>query len=158
MEMLNFKGYVGLIEPSIADKVLHGKILFINDLVTYEAETVAELEKEFQAAVTDYVETCKAIGKAPEKSVSGAFNVRVGEELHRRALVRAMQDDKPLNGVVVAAMRAYLSDEAPVQNHVHNHVVKVTLEQSGHRWSTPGSEMQFIEPQNLYANEHTPRH
>ncbi|MCC5845364.1 MAG: toxin-antitoxin system HicB family antitoxin [Verrucomicrobia bacterium] len=44
-------------EFSQKDGCLHGKIQFIQDLVTYEAETVPELEKAFHAAVDDYLET-----------------------------------------------------------------------------------------------------
>ena len=56
-------GYTGSVETSVNDQCLHGKILFITDLITYEAGTVAELEAEFIAAVDDYIETCKVIGK-----------------------------------------------------------------------------------------------
>ena len=36
--------------------VCRGKILFIDDLVTYEAASPAKLQKEFEAAVDDYLE------------------------------------------------------------------------------------------------------
>jgi predicted HicB family RNase H-like nuclease len=42
--------------------VCRGKLLSITDLVTYEARTVPELRKEFEAAVDDYIETCRALG------------------------------------------------------------------------------------------------
>lgn len=70
MELLSHKGYNGSIETSVADDTLHGKILFINDLVTYEAQSVAQLKAEFADAVDDYLETCSAIGKKPEKTLS----------------------------------------------------------------------------------------
>ena len=40
MEMLAHKGYNGSIETSVEDNVLHGKVLCINDLVTYEATVI----------------------------------------------------------------------------------------------------------------------
>lgn len=59
MEMFTYQGYQGSVETSIEEDVLHGKILFINDLVTYEAVTIKKLRQEFEMAVDDYLETCK---------------------------------------------------------------------------------------------------
>lgn len=69
MELLSHKGYNGSIETSLSNGVMHGKILFIGDLVTYEADSVSQLKAEFAAAVDDYLETCEAIGKKPEKAL-----------------------------------------------------------------------------------------
>ena len=117
MELFSHKGYSGSIETSIEDGVLHGQILCINDLVTYEALTLPDLKQAFVAAVEDYLETCKAAGKEPDKPFNGLFNVRTGNELHRKAFLRAKQDDTTLNGVVVAALNQYLSGQ---QNEMTN--------------------------------------
>ena len=110
MEMLAHKGYNGSIETSVEDNVLHGKVLCINDLVTYEATTLIELKKEFIAAVDDYLETCKLAEKTPDKPFSGLFKIRTGSELHRKAYLRAMKDDATINRVVVAALDKYLAN------------------------------------------------
>ena len=44
------------IEFSAEDKCLHGKIDGIADLVTFEADNVHEIEKEFRSAVDDYLD------------------------------------------------------------------------------------------------------
>jgi predicted HicB family RNase H-like nuclease len=106
MEMLAHKGYNGSIDTSVEDNVLHGKVLCINDLVTYEATTLADLKKEFIAAVEDYLETCKLAEQTPDKPFSGLFT---GSELHRKAYLRAMKDDATINRVVVAALDKYLA-------------------------------------------------
>lgn len=85
-KMLNYKGYFGSIEVSIEDGILHGKIQCINDIVTYEAETPNELKSAFEEAVTDYLETCKELGKSPDKPMSGSFNIRIGSELHKKPI------------------------------------------------------------------------
>lgn len=155
MEQLNFNGYYGSVETSVADEVLHGKVLFISDLVTYEAETLGQLKQEFEAAVTDYLATCQLIGKKPEKSLSGQFNVRTGEDLHRKALIRSHADGKTLNAVVVAALDAYLCGDTPVHNHRHEHVVKViTIDQTGHAWSPTNDAMATI-PFTVYDTANT---
>jgi len=64
--VFRYKGYIGSIETSVQDMCLHGKILFINDLVMYEAETSILLKLAFQQAVDDYIETCVGLGKKPQ--------------------------------------------------------------------------------------------
>ena len=120
---LKYKGYLGSIEPSVEDNCLYGKILFINDLITYEAETVSELEKEFRAAVDDYLETCKALGREPQKPCSGSFNVRIGEDLHRVAAMQAELSGVSLNDFVKTAIEEKATKENKV-HHIHEHIIK----------------------------------
>ena len=47
MNLIKYKGYIGTVEYSSEDKVLFGKIAYINDLVTFEATTVKDLEKSY---------------------------------------------------------------------------------------------------------------
>ena len=49
---------MGSIKISLEDNCLHGKILNIADLITYEAQTVDELKAAFQAATDDYIAFC----------------------------------------------------------------------------------------------------
>ena len=112
MELLSHKGYSGSVETSVTDNVLHGKILFINDLVTYEADNIPQLKVEFEAAVNDYLDTCAQIGKIPQKSCSGQYNVRVTPELHRLAQQRAAEEGTSLNAVTASALECYLKPPA----------------------------------------------
>ena len=64
-----YKGYRGSIKISADDNCLYGLLMDISDLVTYEAETVADLRREFMAAVDDYLETCQRICKEPQTPV-----------------------------------------------------------------------------------------
>lgn len=104
MKLLQYKGYYGSLEASIEDNCLHGKIEFINGLVTYEADNISGIEKEFQLAVDDYLQTCQQLGHKPELSCKGSFNVRVGSELHREALIHAKQQGINLNEFVKKAV------------------------------------------------------
>ena len=65
---LQYKGYFTNIAYSAEDMILHGKIEGIDDLVTFESESSLEIEKEFHAAVDDYLDHCKEIGKDPAKT------------------------------------------------------------------------------------------
>jgi len=108
MEMFTYQGYQGSVETSIEDDVLHGKILFINDLVTYEAVTIKKLRQEFEMAVDDYLETCKQHKVEPNKPMTGQFNVRVGETLHKQATIYSLKSNTSLNNVVVEALDTFL--------------------------------------------------
>ena len=50
-QTFEYKDFIGSVETSIEDGILFGKILFINALITYEAETLRDLRKEFEDAV-----------------------------------------------------------------------------------------------------------
>ncbi|WP_312972952.1 type II toxin-antitoxin system HicB family antitoxin [Atlantibacter sp.] len=115
--LLKYQGYFGSIEFSLEDRTLHGKIQCVNDVVTYEGQTLDELEAAFIEAVTDYLETCKAIGKTPEKPMSGTFNVRVGPELHRKAFLAASCDGTTLNDFVKSAIEEKLSGSKDYHFH-----------------------------------------
>ena len=103
--VMTYLGYQGTVEVSLEDNSLHGKILHINDLITYEAETPAQVEAEFKAAVDDYLEFCAAEGKAADKPYKGSFNIRIGEDLHKEATLLATQLGCALNDFVKEAIR-----------------------------------------------------
>src|SRR5258706_6757720 len=89
MSMLEYNGYFGTVDFSAADRVFYGKVFGINDVVTFEGTTVEELESSFRSQVDDYLQTCKEIGKEPEKMFKGVFNVRIKPELHKKAVFEA---------------------------------------------------------------------
>jgi len=123
VDILKYKDYEGTAELDMARGICRGKILFIDDLVTYEADSPRDLQREFESAVDDYVTTCTTLGKAPQRPFRGLFNVRVPPELHRAAALRATSDAVSLNDVVVRALDCFLNVRADV-----NHNIKVTLE------------------------------
>ena len=112
MNILKYKDYEGTAELDMARGVCRGKILFINDLVTYESALPADLQKEFELAVDDYIETCSALGRESQKSLRGQFNVRIPPSLHKAATLRGLADGVSLNDVVVSALNAYLNSTA----------------------------------------------
>lgn len=126
MDVLKYKDYEGTAELDMERKVCRGKILFIDDLVTYEADTPAKLQYEFEAAVDDYIETCSSLGREPQKPLRGQFNVRIPPAMHKDAVLRALTDKVKLNDVVVRALNAFLYANADVN---HNILVTVNLPQ-----------------------------
>jgi predicted HicB family RNase H-like nuclease len=108
MDLLKYKDYEGTAELDMARRVCRGRILFIDDVVTYEAASPQFLQQEFEAAVDDYLKTCVRVGKKPQRPFKGLFNVRVPAQLHRSAALRATRDGVSLNEVVVSALTSYL--------------------------------------------------
>lgn len=109
--MLEYKGYLGSVDYSDADEILHGRLEFIRDLVTYEGADAKSLKAAFQEAVDDYLELCAAEGRKPDVPLKGSFNVRPGRDLHRRAMLYAQRRGINLNTVVSDALRQYLDRE-----------------------------------------------
>ena len=56
METMKYKDFDGSIETSYEDRIMFGKILFINDLIMYEGNSIDELEQSFHEAVDSYLE------------------------------------------------------------------------------------------------------
>ena len=50
-DVLTYKDFLGSVHFTAEDKVFHGKIEGIRDLVTFEGRSVAELTKAFHEAV-----------------------------------------------------------------------------------------------------------
>jgi predicted HicB family RNase H-like nuclease len=127
-----YKGYEGTADMDMERQVCRGKILFIDDVVTYEADSPRELQKEFEAAVEDYIETCTHVGKEPQRPLKGQFNVRITPALHRAAALRACQDCVSLNEVVGQALDAYINAGTTEVRHS----VRLIVEQSSEAHQT----------------------
>lgn len=97
MSAMNYKGYSARIEYDDADEIFFGRIAGITDGVSFHADTVKDLKATFHEAVNDYIQTCAAIGKQPQKSYSGQLMLRVSPEVHAAAARAAELSGKSLN-------------------------------------------------------------
>lgn len=100
MNQLKYKGFIGSVSYSHEDRLFFGKIEGINGLVNYEATSVDELNSEFEKAVNEYIEFCKAENIPLRKSYTGNFNVRIPAETHARIATLAQQSGVSLNAFV----------------------------------------------------------
>jgi predicted HicB family RNase H-like nuclease len=66
---------------------------------------VADLRHDFEAAVVDYLATCKKMGRGPQKPASGKLMLRVPPEVHGAALVAAQVKGVSLNQWATNALR-----------------------------------------------------
>ncbi len=106
-DTLEYKGYHARIEYDSVSKSLFGKVEGIKDLVTFESDNLNKVEDEFHAAVDDYLDFCKEVGKTPDKEYLGKFNVRIDPALHRKIAEKAYSEHVSLNAAVEKAIKAY---------------------------------------------------
>ena len=108
--MMEYKGYIGKVEIDEEAGVLHGDVINIRDIITFEGATVDDVQKAFRESVDDYLEFCAQRGESPEKPFSGKFVVRLPTELHRKAYIEAKLADKSLNSWVTEVLQAVLQN------------------------------------------------
>ena len=114
--MFEHKGYQGIITTvDTGAGLFHGRVIGIQDVVTFEGKAVTELVKAFRDSVDDYLAFCEERKEAPEKPFSGKFVVRLPAELHRLASEAAGREDLSLNTWMLAAVESRL-DPAPTSD------------------------------------------
>ena len=122
-DFLTYKGYLGTVNFSASDEVFYGKIYGINDLVTFEGKSVKELKNAFKEAVDDYLETCKELGRDPDKTFKGSFNIRISSELHKKAAMVATKKRISLNDFVKRAISFAISHENEIDEDSLTHPI-----------------------------------
>jgi predicted HicB family RNase H-like nuclease len=108
-DILKYKEFIGSVHFNGDDEVFYGKIEGVNDLITFEGESVKELLSSFKEAVDDYINLCKSNKKPIYKSYKGSFNVRISPTLHRKAIEKALSLGIPLNQLVQKAIENEVS-------------------------------------------------
>ncbi len=102
--LLSYKNYNGTVEYSKEDNCLFGKVIGIKSLLSYEGDSVKELEQDFQDVIDEYLADCKERNVEPEQPYKGTFNVRISPELHRNIAMYAIEHGKSLNAAVEEAI------------------------------------------------------
>ncbi len=110
--MMKYKGYVGVVEYDNASKVLGGEVVGTRAVIHFQSTSVKQIEKEFRKSIDFYLESCAARGKDPEKPFSGKFALRMPEELHRRAFLKAKTTRKSLNAWLISLIERATKDVA----------------------------------------------
>lgn len=55
LSVMKYRGYTGTIETCPDDKILHGRVLYIDDLICYCANDIDTLRAQFEASIDDYI-------------------------------------------------------------------------------------------------------
>lgn len=108
-----YKGFRARFEFDAEDMVFTGRVLGINDVIGFHAESTGDLIAAFHEAVDDYMETCAKLGKEPEKPYSGKVMLRVDPALHANVAIAAELSGKSINQLGEEALRAAVFKVAP---------------------------------------------
>jgi len=107
-DVLSYKGFIGSVHFSTDDNIFFGKVEGINDLITFEGESVQELKNAFRYVIDEHIRDCEAEKIPVEKSYKGSFNVRLTPDLHRKAAITAKLRGSTLNAFVKEAIERSL--------------------------------------------------
>lgn len=107
-DILTYKGFIGSVHFSADDNIFFGKVEGINDLITFEGESVQELKNAFHYVIDEHIRDCEAEKIPVEKSYKGSFNVRLTPDLHRKAAITAKLRGRTLNAFVKEAIERNL--------------------------------------------------
>lgn len=107
--LLSYKNYNGTVEYSKEDECLFGKVVGIKSLLSYEGNSIQELEQDFKTVIDEYIKDCEERGIQPEQPYKGSFNIRISPELHRSIAVYAIEHGKTLNAAVEEAIKKVVS-------------------------------------------------
>jgi predicted HicB family RNase H-like nuclease len=101
--MMRYKGYVGVMEVDSDAGLIHGRIVGVRDVITFEGESVSEATQAFKESVDDYLEWCSKEGRAPEKPFNGKLLIRLDPAIHRRLAILAETQSKSINALATEA-------------------------------------------------------
>jgi len=137
-KVLSYEGFQGSIEVSVDDNCLYGRLLHIDDLVTYEGDTPDQLKSAFEDSVREYVALCVEEGREPNKPFKGSLNIRIGSDLHEKAAKKAAELDVSLNDFIRDALSDRLGNVPVVRTiqEIHHH-------EHSHYSISAGSDQQF---------------
>ena len=60
--MMNYKGYIGQVEYDDENRIFSGSVINTRDVITFQGESVQELENAFHESVDDYLAWCREDG------------------------------------------------------------------------------------------------
>jgi predicted HicB family RNase H-like nuclease len=108
-DVMQYNNFIGSVHFNADDEIFYGKIEGINDLATFEGESVKNLKKAYEEAVEVYLHLCEQVGKPALKSYKGSFNVRIPQELHRQTVQKALMSGISLNQLIQKALEKEVS-------------------------------------------------
>lgn len=94
---MTYRGYSASLEFDPDDSILVGRVLGIDDIITFHGESIEAFKLAFHESVDDYVSACEKLKQPPEKPASGRLMLRVDPVVHAAALKAAAHDGQSLN-------------------------------------------------------------
>ena len=70
---MEYNGYIGKVEYEEEAEVVHGEVINLRDVTTYEGKTVAELKTALADSVDDYLDYCRERNEEADRPFSGKY-------------------------------------------------------------------------------------
>ena len=112
-DVITYNGFIGSVHFSAEDKVFYGKVEGITDLISFEGETVSQLEEGFKYMVDEHIKDCTRNNISPEKSYKGNLNIRLSPEIHKKASYKAALRGVSLNQYINDAIKKEIASSDP---------------------------------------------
>lgn len=109
--VIKYRGYHGKIEFSEEDQMLIGSVIGIRDSLFFHGTSVEEITQSFHDSIDNYLEMCQSLGRSPDKEYKGSLNIRIPQELHRKAAVMAEEEGISLNQFIQNAIEESVSPD-----------------------------------------------
>ena len=87
--MIEYKGYIGIVEFDPEIDSFHGTVINTNDVITFYGSSVAELRDEMMKSIEEYFQFCREHNRIPEEPFSGKLMIQTSPELHRLVALEA---------------------------------------------------------------------
>ena len=75
------------------------------DCITYEGESISELQSDFEGAVDMYLQSCAERGVSPCKPYMGKFVVRMTSDLHWKVAMISAELGTTINDFINRAVQ-----------------------------------------------------
>ena len=102
---MSYKDYTASMEFDVTDKVIVGRVLDIDDIITFHGNSVAQFQAAFHKAVNSYIAACAQLGQLAEKPASGRLMLRVDPKVHAAAVKASARSGQSLNKWAEKALR-----------------------------------------------------
>ena len=97
MNTMTYRGYAAHMDFDPEDKIIVGRVVDIDDIITFHGTSVAEFESVFTTAVDGYIHACEQLGQAADKPASGRLMLRVNPSVHAAAVKASACSGQSLN-------------------------------------------------------------
>ena len=97
MNNMTYRGYAAHMDFDTEDKIIVGRVVDIDDIITFHGTSVAEFESAFKTAVDGYIHACEQLGQTADKPASGRLMLRVNPAVHAAAVKASARSGQSLN-------------------------------------------------------------
>ena len=97
MNNMTYRGYAAQMDFDTDDKIIVGRVIDIDDIITFHGTSVAEFESAFKTAVDGYIHACEQLGQSADKPASGRLMLRVNPAVHAAAVKASARSGQSLN-------------------------------------------------------------